>query len=189
MDTMVDHLKVLHHQDGFYDFKAGEVRVRCMPHTVHLSALEASILFLYYILIVTHSLLQLLKAIGAFNANSKLKKKRPPKTTYQDSVAAPLDREFDHDTVDHDDEEEEGDDEDEQEGCDAETEMVLKEVLSSVQKVCGVVLHFFPLLMLLSYEKSFERFVLHLNVVEHGQQRSIYHYARLPWPLNKPSEH
>jgi len=38
-DTMADELEVLHEADGF-EFDATEARIRCMPHTVHLSALE-----------------------------------------------------------------------------------------------------------------------------------------------------
>ena len=46
MDTMVDHLEVLHHADGFRDFIAEEVRMRCMPHTCHLACLEVFMLIL-----------------------------------------------------------------------------------------------------------------------------------------------
>ena len=41
-DTMMDHLGRLHEEDG-YEFDATEARLHCMPHTVHLSALEVSI--------------------------------------------------------------------------------------------------------------------------------------------------
>ena len=38
-DTMTEHLELLHDTDG-YEFNATEACIRCMPHTVHLSALE-----------------------------------------------------------------------------------------------------------------------------------------------------
>lgn len=43
-DTMADELEVLHEADGF-EFDATEARIRCMPHTVHLSALEVHRLY------------------------------------------------------------------------------------------------------------------------------------------------
>jgi hypothetical protein len=39
----MEHLERLHEQDG-YEFNATEARLRCMPHTVHLSALEVVLL-------------------------------------------------------------------------------------------------------------------------------------------------
>lgn len=59
------------------------------------------------------------------------KKGRRDQQVYQESVTASLSREFDDDAVEHDDGEEE-----EAEVVDAEAELVLGEVLSSVQKVC-----------------------------------------------------
>ena len=38
-DTMVEHLETLL-QGDFVDFRPSDVRMRCMPHTVHLAALE-----------------------------------------------------------------------------------------------------------------------------------------------------
>ncbi|KIM79415.1 hypothetical protein PILCRDRAFT_10252 [Piloderma croceum F 1598] len=38
-DTMVDELERLHAEDGF-EFKATEAQIQCIPHTVHLLALE-----------------------------------------------------------------------------------------------------------------------------------------------------
>jgi hypothetical protein len=38
-DTMVEHLEVLLRQDTI-SFDPLHVRMRCMPHTVHLAALE-----------------------------------------------------------------------------------------------------------------------------------------------------
>jgi hypothetical protein len=38
-DTMMDGLETLHAEAGL-EFDAQEARLRCMPHTVHLSALE-----------------------------------------------------------------------------------------------------------------------------------------------------
>jgi hypothetical protein len=43
-DTMSDKLEVLHEADGF-EFDATEAHIRCMPHTVHLLALEVSHLY------------------------------------------------------------------------------------------------------------------------------------------------
>lgn len=59
------------------------------------------------------------------------KKGRRDQQVYQESVTASLSCEFDDDAVEHDDGEEE-----EAEVVDAEAELVLGEVLSSVQKVC-----------------------------------------------------
>jgi hypothetical protein len=38
-DTMVEHLEILLQQD-FVEFHPSDVRLQCMPHTVHLSAME-----------------------------------------------------------------------------------------------------------------------------------------------------
>lgn len=40
-DTMMDELERISNLKG-YEFDANEARLRCMPHTVHLAALEAS---------------------------------------------------------------------------------------------------------------------------------------------------
>jgi hypothetical protein len=40
-DTMMDALERLNETHGF-DFDAQESRLRCMPHTIHLAAMEAS---------------------------------------------------------------------------------------------------------------------------------------------------
>lgn len=63
-----------------------------------------------------------MNAIGAFSNNIK-------GSSYQDSVAAPLDRVFDDDAVEQDD----GDDDEGE--LDAEEEATFREVLSAVQKV------------------------------------------------------
>jgi|ERR1700733_12424206 hypothetical protein len=39
-DTMAEALEILHQAAGL-EFDAQEARLRCMPHTVHLAALEA----------------------------------------------------------------------------------------------------------------------------------------------------
>ncbi|KAI0245327.1 hypothetical protein BJV78DRAFT_1090396, partial [Lactifluus subvellereus] len=67
-DTMVKHLETLLLQD-LVEFNPSDVRMRCMPHTIHLAALE------------------LLKAIGVVKDNKK--------DAYQDSVTAPLNRAHD----------------------------------------------------------------------------------------------
>lgn len=69
-DTMIEHLEALLQHD-FIDFNPSYVRMRCMPHIVHLAALE------------------LLKAIGVVKDDKKY--------VYQDSVTAPLSREHDND--------------------------------------------------------------------------------------------
>ena len=38
---MMEHLERLHAKDGF-EFHAAEARLRCVPHTIHLAALEVS---------------------------------------------------------------------------------------------------------------------------------------------------
>ena len=40
-DTLLESLERLHVGEG-YDFDAQESRLRCMPHTIHLAAMEAS---------------------------------------------------------------------------------------------------------------------------------------------------
>lgn len=67
-------------------------------------------------------------AIGVIT--DKKKKGRRDQQVYQESVTASLSCKFDDDAVEHDDGEEEA------EVVDAEAELVLGEVLSSVQKVC-----------------------------------------------------
>jgi len=42
-DTMIEHLEALLEQDSV-DFNPLHARMRCMPHTVHLAALEVSTL-------------------------------------------------------------------------------------------------------------------------------------------------
>ncbi|KAF7966527.1 hypothetical protein HWV62_38044, partial [Athelia sp. TMB] len=71
------------HRDGYRGFIASEVRIRCMPHTVHLSALE------------------LLEVIGAFKPKGK--KGKGGEQVYQESVTVSLDRKNDDDAVDQDD--------------------------------------------------------------------------------------
>jgi hypothetical protein len=43
-DTMVEELERLHKAEGL-QFNSLWARLRCMPHTVHLSALEVSLLY------------------------------------------------------------------------------------------------------------------------------------------------
>jgi len=45
-DTMVEHLEALLQHD-FADFNSSHVRMRCMPHTVHLAALEVCYAHIY----------------------------------------------------------------------------------------------------------------------------------------------
>jgi hypothetical protein len=78
---MVQALVQLHHAEG-YLFDASQARLRCLPHTIHLSAL------------------QLLKGVGVF------RRSRQKANSYQNSVTAPIDRSFDEDVGDDADEDE-----------------------------------------------------------------------------------
>ncbi|KAF8076999.1 hypothetical protein FPV67DRAFT_1407184, partial [Lyophyllum atratum] len=74
-DTMVASIENLCRENAI-PFSASDARMRCMPHTVHLSALK------------------LLQAIGAI---SKAEKRKAASRSghYQEEVAVPLDREAD----------------------------------------------------------------------------------------------
>ncbi|KAJ7577348.1 hypothetical protein C8J56DRAFT_752587, partial [Mycena floridula] len=72
----------------FILFSAGDSRMRCMPHTIHLAAIK------------------LLEAIGAI---SKADKKKATAGNYQDDVGLQLGCEFDDDAVLRDDDEAEED--------------------------------------------------------------------------------
>lgn len=41
---MVEELERICAENGYTTFDAGEARLRCMPHTVHLAAIEVSLL-------------------------------------------------------------------------------------------------------------------------------------------------
>ena len=47
-DTLLESLERLHAGAG-HDFDAQESRLRCMPHTIHLAAMEASHKVVLYI--------------------------------------------------------------------------------------------------------------------------------------------
>ncbi|TRM57541.1 hypothetical protein BD626DRAFT_411792, partial [Schizophyllum amplum] len=83
-DTLVDALAERLHAAGIH-FVAKDARGRCMPHTVHLSALE------------------LLEGVGAIT------KEKASRANYQDDVSAPLDRSFDDDAAGADDSDDEDD--------------------------------------------------------------------------------
>ncbi|KAK7007663.1 ribonuclease H-like domain-containing protein [Favolaschia claudopus] len=95
-DTLADCLAVKLDNIGVsFDPIAG--RIRCMPHTAHLSAVK------------------LLEAIGVISKSSR--KKAEGKTAlYQDSVTASLAREDDEDWEEDDEDEEEGNEEEDAEG-------------------------------------------------------------------------
>ena len=86
-DTMMEGLECLLTGDGI-GFSVEEAHVCCMPHTVHLAAMEVDgALFqllrftsLYQIIIS-----QLLKSIGAFKDD-----KKGSNSAYQDSATAPI---------------------------------------------------------------------------------------------------
>lgn len=120
---MMETLETMLTRDGI-EFSAEEARVRCMPHTVHLSAMEVSHCQLH-LTSVEFIPIQLLKAIGTFKDN----KKKHSNGAYQDSVTAPIGREHDDDAINRDDENDEDEDED------PDPEVMLREVLSAVEKV------------------------------------------------------
>jgi hypothetical protein len=113
-DTLVEALARYCTKEGIR-FNAVEARLRCMPHTVHLSALK------------------LLEGIGAYpKSNGRYN------GNYQDSVTAPLSREHDDDAAMCEDEEEggaEGEDEDEHPDGQA-----IEIILSALKKVGFVAL-------------------------------------------------
>ncbi|KAK7001098.1 hypothetical protein R3P38DRAFT_2796132 [Favolaschia claudopus] len=86
-DTLVDCLAVKLNNAGI-PFDALAARIRCMPHTAHLSAIK------------------LLEAIGVISKSTR-KKAEGKAALYQDSVTASLAREDDEDWEDDDEEEEE----------------------------------------------------------------------------------
>lgn len=99
------------------------------------SGLLGGMHFYFYLqcLHFTNLIKKLLKAIGAWPDDEKKKKKGSTKETYQESVAAPLDRELDDDAVDLNEEEDVDDGEDEM--TEEEREVAYWKVLSVVQKV------------------------------------------------------
>ncbi|KAG0701701.1 hypothetical protein DFH29DRAFT_805962, partial [Suillus ampliporus] len=79
-DTMCEALQKLCEQEGI-SFNAQRARLRCLPHTTHLSALV------------------LLEGIGAIKAS----KATQNHNAYQDCVTAPLTREYDNDVAGQED--------------------------------------------------------------------------------------
>lgn len=121
---MVDELEVLLEADGF-EFDATEAHIQCMPHTVHLSALEVWHLrvlsFIYQFILV-----QLLECIGPIKTTWNKKKGSDMAGSYQDSITAPLSHDYDDDAVRQEDMDEDLLD---------DPEAVLQEALSTVEKV------------------------------------------------------
>jgi hypothetical protein len=92
-DTMCDTLKALHNNLDL-EFNVKWARLRCMPHTTHLSALTVWIfLFCYMLIDQGNFFLKLLEGIGAIKEADK------KRNNYQDSVTTPLSQEFDDDAV------------------------------------------------------------------------------------------
>lgn len=95
-DTMVETIEDLCTHEGIY-FSAAEARMRCMPHTVHLSALKVS--SLYHLVRLFLSLIynfELLDGIGAFGKHTSSEAAlATTQAAYQDSVTAPLSRQHD----------------------------------------------------------------------------------------------
>ncbi|KAI5886567.1 uncharacterized protein SCHCODRAFT_02479852, partial [Schizophyllum commune H4-8] len=85
-DTLVEEIERLCMLDGIR-FSATQARLRCMPHTIHLSAIKAGTASSYKLrrLII----LQLLEAIGAIT-RSEADKASSRTVNYQDSVTSPL---------------------------------------------------------------------------------------------------
>lgn len=120
-----------------------------------------------------------MKAIGAWPDDKKKKKKQPTKATYQDSVAAPLDRELDNNAVDFN--EEEDNDGGGVEQSETEGEETHSQVLSVVQKVrnrVNVSVNL-PLKSAYSCKKLYALYDHHHSVAEQGSKRSSCPFARL----------
>ena len=129
----MEELERLHKAEGL-EFNSLWACLRCMPHTVHLSALEVHYFIPYFTiraLIVILSCVQMLKAIGVIKESKKGAEK-----PYQDSVMAPLDREDERDIDEKEDDGEDGDWEDEDE--EAPSSAILGKVLPAIGKVHAI---------------------------------------------------
>lgn len=89
--------------DANVDFSATDSRMRCMPHTVHLAAIK--VVSIYRIDHLRLTFFQLLEGIGALS-KVDTKKALSRSSNYQDNTLTPMDREYDNEVVQLDDEEE-----------------------------------------------------------------------------------
>lgn len=127
-DTLVEGITNRAKQRGVI-MNANWIRLRCMPHTVHLAALKVwpfNFSTRTYFLIV----IQLLEGIGAISA-TECKKAMSRRGNYQDSIAAPIDRGSDDDAVARDGE-------DEQDNPSLEVDPT-SSMLSAVEKVLTLI--------------------------------------------------
>jgi hypothetical protein len=74
------------------------IRLRCMPHTVHLAALKVSCVSCLSQLFISYVITQLLEGVGAITATDR-KTATSRAGNYQDAVTEPLDREHDDATA------------------------------------------------------------------------------------------
>jgi hypothetical protein len=58
-DTLIAALERLHHNEGL-PFNATQARLRCMPHTIHLSALKVTL----FVFIIEFMVIYILPAFG-----------------------------------------------------------------------------------------------------------------------------
>ena len=94
-DTLVDGIQQHAQAEDIY-INATWARLRCMPHTVHLSAVKASSFMCMQVndIAMYKYFGQLLEAVGAIS-KAESKKASSRGSNYQDSATAPLDRAFD----------------------------------------------------------------------------------------------
>ncbi|KAI1782084.1 hypothetical protein LXA43DRAFT_977757 [Ganoderma leucocontextum] len=90
-DTLLAEIESLCHEHGIR-FSAKQARMRCVPHTIHLSALE------------------LLSALGVISKADQKAASSGSRSNYQESVTAPVNREHDDELVGQDDPPEEASD-------------------------------------------------------------------------------
>ncbi|KAM5546301.1 hypothetical protein V8D89_000427 [Ganoderma adspersum] len=88
-DTLIAEIESLCHEHGIR-FSAKQAQMHCVPHTIHLSALE------------------LLSALGVISKADQKAASSGSRCNYQESVTAPVDREHDNELVGQDDPPEEG---------------------------------------------------------------------------------
>jgi hypothetical protein len=94
-DTLVEGIKQCAHAEGIY-IDAAWAHLRCMPHTVHLSAVKVILkLCIQGNMIITNLYSQLLEAIKVIS-KAEGKRASSRSVNYQDSATAPLDRTFDN---------------------------------------------------------------------------------------------
>lgn len=118
-DTMCEELQKLCEQEDI-SFNAQWARLRCLPHTTHLSALVVQISLIFCSCLICFQF-KLLEGIDAIKASKTMKNH----DAYQDCVTAPLTREHDNDVAGQEDQPED----------ESEPGENLHQVLSAVEKV------------------------------------------------------